>query len=129
MKSLFKGKILNFSVNDIDIKCKKDLQILIKHNKMKIAKWIWKYWAYLLPIIDVVNEDNSIDIILFQERNNINNGQINRLIKAFKDNNVLRKKRHIFYLNPLIAFNGKDIRLDIWVIFEDELNKVWIKVK
>jgi len=101
----------------------------IEQYKMTIAKWVWKYWAFLLPLIDVVNEDNSIDMILFQERNKISDWQINRLIKSYKDNWVLIKKWFIFYLNPLIAFTWKDISLDLWKLFKDELNKVWIIIK
>jgi len=100
----------------------------IEQYKMEIAKWVWKYWAYLLPLIDAVNENNSIDMNLFQERNWISDWQINRLIKSYKDNKVLIKKWYVFYLNPLIAFSWKDINLDLWIMFNDELNKVWIEI-
>ena len=101
----------------------------IESYKMDIAKAVWKYGAFLLPLMDAVNEDNSIDMKLFQERNKISDWQINRIIASYKDNMVLKKVWYIFYLNPLIAFSWKDIRLDLGVLFKEELKKVWITIK
>jgi len=101
----------------------------IEEYKMNIAKKVWKYWAYLLPLIDAVNEDNSIDMHLFQERNKLSDNQINRLIANYKECNVIKKKWHLFYVNPLIWFYWIDIKLDLWVMFDEELKKVWIIIK
>lgn len=101
----------------------------IKEYKNWLAKSLWKYWTYLLAIPEYANEDNSIDMNLFQEKLLISNSSLIRLIKVYKDNNILKKRWHIFYLNPLIVHYWKDIKLELWEMFEKELNKVWIYIK
>ena len=101
----------------------------IEGYKMELAKSLGRYGSYLLPMIDAINEDNSIDLVLFKERNAIPDSQMSRVIASYKENSVLRKVWHTFYLNPLVAFSGRDIRDDLWDLFKDELKKVNIIVK
>lgn len=101
----------------------------IKEYKNWLVKSLWKYWTYLISISEYTNEDNSIDMNLFQEKLTISNSSLIRLIKTYKDNNILKKRWHIFYLSPLIVHYWKDIKLELWELFEDELKKVWILIK
>ena len=101
----------------------------IKEYKNWLAKSLWKYWTYLLAIPEYVREDNSIDMNLFQESLWISNSSLIRIIKIYKDNNVLKKKWYVFYLNPLISFRGRNIEIDLWKMFKEELKKVWIVIK
>jgi hypothetical protein len=101
----------------------------IREYKNWLVKSLWKYWTYLLSIPEYANEDNSIDMNLFQEKLWISNSSLIRLIKIYKDNNVLKKRWFIFYLNPLLVHYGKDIKLELWILFEEELKKVWIIIK
>ena len=101
----------------------------IDQYKMDVSRELGKYSMYLLAMIDLVKDDNSIDIWIFQKRNKISDNQINRMVATYKKANVLRKSWYIFYMNPLIAFLWLNIRPELWIIFEDELKKVWIDVK
>ena len=101
--------------------------IWLPEYKIELSRNLWKYWTYILPIQEYAREDNSIDMILFAERNSFSENQLNRLVKCYKENWVLKKEWHTFYLNPLIVHYGKDIKLELWIMFKDELEKVWYK--
>lgn len=98
----------------------------IEEYKMEVVKKTWRYWAYILPLIDAASDVNYIDMNMFQEKNKISDNQIARIKSTLLDANVLRKRGNIFYLNPLIAFSGKDISIELWELFSDELEKVGI---
>lgn len=120
-----------------------ETKIYIKHNftkfmktikgiaeyKMNISRELGKYSIYLLAMIDSVKNDNLIDVMAFQESNEISDNQIQRMIYIYKKANVLKKSWYLFYMNPLIAFFWTEINWELWLMFEDELKKVWIDVK
>ena len=80
-----------------------------------------------MKILNLAREDNSIDMNLFKEKIVMSDSSFIRLIKAYKDSWVLKKNWLIFYLNPLIVHYGKDIKLELWIMFKEELEKVWYK--
>lgn len=101
--------------------------VWLPEYKITLAKELWKYWTYLLSIQEYAREDNSIDMNLFKEKITFSDSSFIRLIKAYKDSWVLKKEWHTFYLNPLIVHYGKDIKLELWIMFKDELEKVGYK--
>lgn len=101
--------------------------IWLPEYKIKLGKDLWKYWTYLLSIQEYSREDNSIDMNLFKEKISFTDSSFIRLIKAYKDNGVLKKDWNTFYLNPLIVHYGRDIKLELWIMFKVELEKVWYK--
>ena len=103
--------------------------IWLTNYKNHLAKKLWKYGTYLLSIPDYAREDNSIDMNIFKESLWLSDSGLIRLIKKYKENNVLRKVWCVFYLNPLLVHYWKDIKLELWELFEDELRKVWIEIK
>ena len=103
--------------------------IWIPEYKISLAKNLWTYWTYLFTIDEYAREDNSIDMNIFKESIWLSDNQINRLIKAYKENWVLKKSWNVFYLNPLIVYYWRNIKLELGILFQEELKKVWITIK
>jgi len=101
----------------------------ITEYKNNLVKNLWKYWTYLLSIQEYAREDNSIDMNYFKEEIWMSDSSFIRLIKSYKDNWILKKSWNVFYLNPLIVHYWKDIRIQLAIMFKDELEKVWIEIK
>lgn len=103
--------------------------IWLSDYKNILAKNLWKYWTYLLSIPDYSRDDNSIDVNLFKEKILFSDSSFIRLIRVYKEHWVLKKVWHTFYLNPLIVHYGKEIDLELGILFKEELEKVWITIK
>lgn len=101
--------------------------VWLPEYKIDLARKLWKYWTYLLSIQEYAREDNSIDMNLFKEKIVMSDSSFIRLVKSYKDSWVLKKEWHTFYLNPLIVHYGKDINIDLGILFKWELEKVWYK--
>lgn len=101
----------------------------IADYKISMIKELWKYWSYLFAIWEYAREDNSIDMNLYKEKIAMSDSSFIRLVRAYKDSAVLRKRGDIFYLNPLVVHYGRNIDYNLWELFKDELEKVWITIK
>jgi len=96
--------------------------------RIDVCKGLWKYAVYLLPIIDMVDWDNFINMKQVKKQLNISHNQYNRLISIYKKLGILKKSWLLFYMNPLIAFLGNELDPYLSKLFEEELNKVWINI-
>lgn len=103
--------------------------IWLAEYKIDLSKKLWKYWTYLLSIQEYARRDNSINMNLFWEHNKFSKNQLDRLIKCYKDNWVLKKEWQTFFLNPLLVHYWSDIDINLWIMFKDELEKVWFIFK
>lgn len=103
--------------------------IWLAEYKINLSQRLWKYWTYLLSIQEYARRDNSINMNLFWEHNNFSKNQLDRLIKCYKDNWVLKKEWQTFFLNPLLVHYWSDIDINLWIMFKDELEKVWFIFK
>ncbi len=101
----------------------------LKEYKTNMTKTIWRYGQYSMLIAEYTREDNSIDIHYFAEQMWLWRTAWYKLIAKYIEVNLIRQQWRTYYVNPLVIHYGRDIPIDVAILFKDELKKVWIKIQ
>lgn len=108
--------------------------IKVERNKKYFTEktkeiWSAKIW-YIPSILEIIDKENRFSIYRLQENIWFSDATRKNLVKDFIKHWVIVKKRlDDYYLNPLFWYFGKTISIELWEMFKEELESVWIQIK